>query len=62
MNSIYRLLEGKTEIKRPLGRSRCGRDDNIKMDLKDKGWGAMDCNDLVQESDHSNEPPGSVKY
>lgn len=61
-NSAYRLLAGKTEIQRPLGRSRCGRDDNVKMDLRDIGWGAMDYIDLVQDSDHGNEPPGSIKY
>jgi hypothetical protein len=31
--NVYRLLVGKPEGKRPLGRPRCGWLDNIKMDL-----------------------------
>jgi hypothetical protein len=31
--SVYRLLVGKPEGKRPLGKSRCRWVDNIKMDL-----------------------------
>jgi hypothetical protein len=30
---VYRVLVGKPEGKRPLGRPRCKREDNIKMDL-----------------------------
>jgi len=32
--SVYRVLVGKTEGKRPLGRPRRRREDNIKMDLQ----------------------------
>jgi hypothetical protein len=35
----YRVLVGKPEGKRSLGRPRCRWKDNIKMDLKDAGWG-----------------------
>jgi hypothetical protein len=37
--------------------------DNIKMDLKDIGWGSMDWIDLAQEGscEHSNEPSGSTE-
>ena len=35
----YRVLVGKPEIKRPLGRPRRRWDDNIKMDLQEVGWG-----------------------
>jgi hypothetical protein len=31
--NVYRLLLGKPEGKRPLGRPRCGWVDNIRMDL-----------------------------
>jgi hypothetical protein len=31
--NVYRLLKGKPEGKRPLGRPRCRWIDNIKMDL-----------------------------
>ena len=33
----YRVLVGKLEGKRPLGRSRRRREDNIKMDLQEVG-------------------------
>jgi len=38
----YRVLAGKLEGKRPLGRSRLKWEDNIKMDLQKVGRGAMD--------------------
>jgi hypothetical protein len=38
----YRILVGKPERKRSLGRSRRRWMDNIKMDLKEIGWGGMD--------------------
>jgi hypothetical protein len=37
---VYRVLVGKSEGKRPLGRPRLKWEDNIKMDLKEMGWGA----------------------
>jgi hypothetical protein len=38
----YRLLVGKPEGKRPLGRPRCRWVDNIKMDFGEVGWGDVD--------------------
>jgi hypothetical protein len=35
----YRDLVGKPEGRRPLGRPRRRWEDNIKMDLRDVGWG-----------------------
>jgi hypothetical protein len=35
-------MVGKPEGKRPLGRPRFRWKDNIKMDLKEIGWGGMD--------------------
>ena len=35
----YRVLVGKTEGKRPLGRTRRRRENNIKMDNQEVGWG-----------------------
>jgi hypothetical protein len=32
---VYRVLVGRPEGKRPLGRPRCGWEDNIKMDLRE---------------------------
>jgi hypothetical protein len=36
---VYRLLVGKPEGMRPLGRRRCRWEDNIKMDLQEVGCG-----------------------
>jgi hypothetical protein len=36
----YRALVGKPEGRRPLGRPRRRWEDNIKMDLREVGWGA----------------------
>jgi hypothetical protein len=46
-----RVLVGKPEGKRQLGRSRRRWVDNIKMDLREIGWGGMDWIDLVQDRD-----------
>jgi hypothetical protein len=35
----YRALGGKREGRRPLGRPRRRWEDNIKMDLREVGWG-----------------------
>jgi len=36
---VYTVLVGNPEGKRPLGRPRSRRKDNIKMDLQEVGWG-----------------------
>jgi hypothetical protein len=46
---VYRLLVGKPEGKRPLGRSRCRWIDNIKMDLLEIGLDVMDWIGLPQD-------------
>jgi len=45
---VYRVLVGKPEGKRPLGRSTCRWEDNIKMDLQEVGCGGMDWIELAQ--------------
>jgi hypothetical protein len=35
--SVYRVLVGRPEVKRPLGRTRCMWEDNIKLDLREIG-------------------------
>jgi hypothetical protein len=40
--NAYRILVGKPQGKRPLGRLRRRWDDNIKMELREIGWGGMD--------------------
>jgi hypothetical protein len=37
-----RILVGKPEGKRPMGRPRCRWVDNIKMDLREMGWSGLD--------------------
>jgi hypothetical protein len=49
--NVYRLLVGKPEGKRPLGRPRCRWVDNIKMDLLEIGWGSVDWIGLAQDKD-----------
>jgi hypothetical protein len=38
----YRVLVGKPEGKRPLGKPQPKWEDNIKLDLRDIGWGGME--------------------
>jgi hypothetical protein len=40
--NVYRLLVGKPEGKRPLGRPRRRWIDNLKMDLLEIGWSVVD--------------------
>jgi len=47
---VYRVLVGKTEGKKPLGRPRLRREDNM-MDLQDVGCGGKDWIDLAQDRD-----------
>jgi hypothetical protein len=47
--NVYRLLVGKPEGKRPLGRPIRRRIDNIKMDLLDIGLNVVDWIDLAQD-------------
>jgi len=44
---MYRVLVGKPEGKRPLGRPRHRWEDNIKMDLWEVGCGDMDRIDIA---------------
>ena len=39
IRSVYRILMGKPEGKRPLVRTRCRWEDNIKMNLQEVGRG-----------------------
>jgi hypothetical protein len=47
----YRALVGKPEGRRPLGRPRHRWEDNIKMDLREVGWGGMGWINLAQDRD-----------
>jgi hypothetical protein len=47
----YRVLVGRPEKKRPLGKPRSRRENNIKMDLREVEWGGMDRIDLAEAMD-----------
>jgi hypothetical protein len=49
--NAYRLLVGRPEGKRPLGRPRLRWADNIKIDLLEIGWGGVDWIGLAQDRD-----------
>jgi hypothetical protein len=44
-------MAGKPEEKTPLGRPRRRWEDNIKIDVREIGWGDMDCIDLARDRD-----------
>jgi hypothetical protein len=48
---VYRVLVGKPEEKRPLGKPRRRWEDNIKMDLQEVGCGGLDWIKLAQDRD-----------
>jgi hypothetical protein len=48
---VYRVLVGKTEGKRPLGRPRRRWEDNIKVDLEEVRCSVMDWIEMVQDRD-----------
>ena len=48
---VYKVLVGKSEGKRPLGRHRRRWEDNIRMDLQEVGCGNMDWIELAQDRD-----------
>jgi hypothetical protein len=49
--NAYRLLMGKLEGKRPLGRPKHRWVDNIRTDLVEVGWDDMDWIDLAQDKE-----------
>ena len=49
--SVYRVLLGKSEGKRPIGRPRYGWEDSIKVNLEEIVWVGMDCIDVAEDID-----------
>jgi hypothetical protein len=49
--NAYRILVGKLEGKRPLGKPRCRWLDYIKLDLREVEWDGMDWIDLADDRD-----------
>jgi hypothetical protein len=56
---VYRVLVGKPERKRPLGRPRRRWEDNIKKDLQEVGCRSMDWLN-IRTGDCGKEPSGSI--
>jgi hypothetical protein len=46
---MYRVLVGKPEGKRPLGRPRHRWEDDIRMSLREMGWGVVEWIHLDQD-------------
>jgi hypothetical protein len=47
----YRVLVGRPERRRPIGRPRRRWEDNIKMNIQEVEWGGMDWIDMAQDRD-----------
>jgi hypothetical protein len=58
---VHRVLVGKPEGKRPLGRPRRRWEDNIKMDLLEVGAGRGDWMELAQDRDKRRALVGTVR-
>jgi hypothetical protein len=58
---LYKVLVGKLEGKRPLGRPRRRWEDGIRMDLKETGLGAVDWIRLAQDRDRWRAVVSAVK-
>jgi len=58
--ATYRVLMGKPEGKRKMGRHRRRWKDNIKMYLQEVGSGDMDWIDLAKDRDRWREPVNAV--
>jgi hypothetical protein len=58
---VHRVLVGKPEGKRPLGRPRRRWEDNVKMDSKEVGGGRGDWMELAQDRDRWRALVSTVK-
>jgi hypothetical protein len=58
---VHRVLVGKPEGKRPLGRPRLRWEDNIKMDVEEVGGGRGDGMELAQDRDKWRALVSTVK-
>jgi hypothetical protein len=58
---MHRMLVGKPEGKRPLGRPRCRWEDNIKMNFQEVGGGGGDWMELAQDRDRWRALVSTVK-
>jgi len=60
-SGLHRVLVGKPEGKRPLGRPRRRWEDNIKMALQEVGGGRGDWMELAQDRDRWQALVGTVR-
>jgi hypothetical protein len=58
---VHRVLVGKREGKRSLGRPRSRWEDNIKVDLQEVGGGREDWMELTQDRDRWRALVGTVR-
>jgi hypothetical protein len=58
---VHKVLVGKPEEKRPLGRPKRRWEDNIKMDLQEVGGGHGDWIELAQDRDRLLAIVGTVR-
>jgi hypothetical protein len=58
---VHRVLVGKPEGNRPLGRPRRRWEDNIKMDLQEVGGGHGDWMELAQDRERWRPLVGTVR-
>ena len=58
---VQRMLVGKSERKRPLGRPRCRWEDNIKIFLQEVGVGRGNWMELAQDRDRWRALVGTVR-
>ena len=58
---VHRVLVGRPEGKKPLGRPRRSWEDNIKMDLQEFGGGRGDWMELAQDRDRWRTLVGTVR-
>jgi hypothetical protein len=58
---MHRVLVGKPEGKRPLGRPKRRMEDNIKMDLQEVGGGCGDWMELALYRDRWRTLVGTVR-
>jgi hypothetical protein len=56
----YRILVGRPEGRRPLGRPRRRLQDNIRMDLQEVGWDGVAWIDMAQDRDRWRAPVNAV--
>jgi hypothetical protein len=57
--NMHRVLMGKPEGKRPLGRPRRRWENGIRMDPMEIGWGSVEWIQIAGSCEYGDEPSGS---